>query len=550
MTRHFEFVLALALLAGAVYPAKSMAQQPEEEQQLNEDASPDIEEVEMLLKQLEDLVEEEVMAGNNGIDDHMAGLFGKRHLSDFSGLTLDVAGVSSATGDLHDPIHDDPNVALGRPTRQSSTGHEGDPARAVDGNRSPHWADNSCTHTNEENDPWWYVDLGRQVTIDHVAIVNRRDRRKRITPFDVHVGDSTNVASNPRCGGHHHFPRPETEKVVNCGGLRGRYVGIRLPGRKRVLTLCEVEVYAAPNLALGKPTSQSNVAHNGVASRATDGCRDPNFGRQCCTRTPAEANPWLQVDLGTSVRVQWVVIMNRADCCRERLTPFNVHIGNNARVDQNPRCGGHHTIPAGKNKDAINCNGLTGRYVGIRLPGYGRMLTVCEIEVYTGTVTKRTSEVRETEGTGCGEHEVLPPDGPIGLWQKVLTSSDQVETSLSSRDYSSVTVVLNVIAEDLDYISVSGADMSSALIQQCFGDLLQQARRTALSSTPPPYRTSSRNVFAKDWNSASSTAELLRLLSLPTGDELEVCHIFYGRSTVNKNYKWNSYTNVSFTIPV
>ncbi|XP_078674701.1 polycystin-1-like protein 2 [Branchiostoma floridae x Branchiostoma belcheri] len=117
---------------------------------------------------------------------------------------------------------------------------------------------------------------------------------------------------------------------------------------------------------------------------------------------------------------------------------------------------------------------------------------------------------------------VLPPDGPIGLWQKVLTSSDQVETSLSSRDYSSVTVVLNVIAEDLDYISVSGADMSSALIQQGFGDLLQQARRTALSSTPPPYRTSSRNVFAKDWNSASSTAELLRLLSLPTGDELEL----------------------------
>ncbi|KAI8491917.1 hypothetical protein Bbelb_302900 [Branchiostoma belcheri] len=223
MTRHFEFVLALALLAGAVYPAKSMAQQPEEEQQLNEDASPDIEEVEMLLKELEDLVEEEVMAGNNGIDDHMAGLFGKRHLP----------------GDLRDP-----NVAFGRPTYQSSTGHGGVSVRAVDGNRSPHWANNSCTHTNKENDPWWYVDLGRQVTIDHVAIVNLRDRRKRITPFDVHVGDSTNVASNPRCGGHHHFPLTETEKVVNCGGLRGRYVGIRLPGRKRVLTLCEVEVYA------------------------------------------------------------------------------------------------------------------------------------------------------------------------------------------------------------------------------------------------------------------------------------------------------------------
>ncbi|XP_078691290.1 uncharacterized protein LOC144921825 [Branchiostoma floridae x Branchiostoma belcheri] len=379
MTRHFEFVLALALLAGAVYPAKSMAQQPEEEQQLNEDASPDIEEVEMLLKQLEDLVEEEVMAGNNGIDDR------KRHLP----------------GDIYDP-----DVALGRPTRQSSTAHGGPSALAVDGNRSPQHSNRFCAHTNEQNDPWWYVDLGRYVTVDHVTIVNRRDSSsEKITPFDVHVGSSASVVSNPRCGGHHHFPPTETEKVVDCGGLRGRYVGIRLPGKRRVLALCEVEVYAAPNLALGKPTSQSNVAHNGVASRATDGCRDPNYNSQCCTQTPAETDPWLQVDLGTSVRVQWVVLVNRADCCRDRLTPFTIHIGNNARVDQNPRCGGHHTILAGKNKDAINCNGLTGRYVGIRLPGYGRVLSVCEIEVYTGTVTKRTSEVRQIEGRGCGDHE-------------------------------------------------------------------------------------------------------------------------------------------------
>ncbi|KAI8512315.1 hypothetical protein Bbelb_089540 [Branchiostoma belcheri] len=379
MTRHFVLVLALALLAGVVYPAKS-----QDQQLTDEDASPDIEEAEMLLEELEDLVEKEAMADNNGYD--IAELFGKRHSL----------------------VHS-PNLASGRPTFQCSVAWGGPPARAVDGNRSPHWAHNSCTHTNEENDPWWYVDLGRVVTVDHVTIVNRRDCcSERITPFNVHVGYSTNVASNPRCGGNHHFPPTETEHNVHCGGLRGRYVGIRLPGKKRILTLCEVEVYASPNLALGKPTFQSNVAYNGFAPRATDGCRDPNWGSQCCTHTPAEANPWLQVDLGRSYRVQWVIIMNRADCCRERLTPFNIHIGNNARVDQNPRCGGHHTMPAGKNKDAINCNGLTGRYVGIRLPGYGRILTVCEIEVYTGTLTKRTSEVRETEGKGCGEHEVRP----------------------------------------------------------------------------------------------------------------------------------------------
>ncbi|CAH1263318.1 PKD1L3 [Branchiostoma lanceolatum] len=118
---------------------------------------------------------------------------------------------------------------------------------------------------------------------------------------------------------------------------------------------------------------------------------------------------------------------------------------------------------------------------------------------------------------------VLPPDKPIGLWQKVLASSNQLETSLSNRDYSSALALLTDIAEDLEYIFVSGADMATALIQQGFGALLQRARSAVgSSSTPPPYRSSSRNVFDKDWNSASTTDELLRLLSLPTGDELEL----------------------------
>ncbi|XP_066273979.1 uncharacterized protein [Branchiostoma lanceolatum] len=484
MTGHFAFVLTLAFLAGAVYPAKSVSSQ---EQQVNvEDASPDITEAEKLLKELKELVEEEVMADNNknnDASDDMAVLSAKRHsvsnLGVYKGCYVDTntrkfpnapdvsnqqstarcvnhcrskgfayAGTQYSTecfcgteqnfqniggtrpnsecnkacrgnpsekcgGTWRMSVYKiqghatDPNIASGRPAFQSSVAHGGSPDRAVDGNRSPNWAQAPCTHTNTENDPWWYVDLGRSVTVDHVAIVNRGDCcSERITPFDVHVGDNTAVARNPRCGGHHHFPLTETERVVHCRGMRGRYVGIRLPGKKRILTLCDVEVYAASNLALGKPTVQSDVAHNGYASRATDGCRDPNYGQQCCTHTPAQSSPWLRVDLGTQARVQWVVLNNRADCCEERLNPFTVHIGNDARVDHNPRCGGHHVVPAGKNKDAINCNGLRGRYVGIRLPGNGRILTLCEIEVYAGTVTKkRTSEVRGTEGQGCGEHK-------------------------------------------------------------------------------------------------------------------------------------------------
>ncbi|XP_066292528.1 uncharacterized protein [Branchiostoma lanceolatum] len=322
-----------------------------------------------------------------------------RHLTLVLALTFLAGGVYP--GHAH--------KALGRPAFQSSVAHGGPPGRAVDGNRNSHWGGSSCTHTRQQHNPWWYVDLGESVTVDHVFIVNRRDCcSERITPFDVHIGDSTVVGRNPRCGGHHHFPQSDAEMVVNCGGMRGRYVGIRLPGW-RVLTLCELEVYSAPNLALGKPTIQSGLAHGGFASRATDGSRDPNWGSQSCTHTPAQSNPWLRVDLGTQVSVKWVVIINRADCCRERLNPFAIHIGHNPNVASNPRCGGHHTIPADKNKDAINCNGMRGRFVGIRLPGNGRILTLCEVEVYDTTAGnlhgKRISEGMDTDGQDCGEYK-------------------------------------------------------------------------------------------------------------------------------------------------
>ncbi|XP_035665405.1 uncharacterized protein LOC118408655 [Branchiostoma floridae] len=327
---------------------------------------------------------------NNGGEDDMTKEAEKRH---------DVR-TSDATG---------PNIASGRPAFQSSVGWGGNPARAVDGNRSPLWGHSSCTATKPENDPWWYVDLGRDVYVHHVAIVNRRDCcSERITPFEVYVGKYTDMERNTRCGyRHYRFHPTDTERVVDCPLLYGRYVGIRLPGKNRILTLCEVEVYKTENAALGKPTVQSGVAYNGYASRATDGCRAPNWGSQCCTHTPAQTNPWLRVEInGVRGQAKWVVVINRADCCGERLNGFTVHVGDDERVDHNPRCGGHHVIPAGTNRAVIDCNGLIGRYVGIRLPGHGRVLTVCEVEVYPGFATrKRTSEVRGTGVQGCGDHK-------------------------------------------------------------------------------------------------------------------------------------------------
>jgi hypothetical protein len=68
------------------------------------------------------------------------------------------------------------NVANAGKATQINTAFEGPPNLAIDGNTNGDYnAAKSTTHTAEVNDPWWEVDLGRNVVVDHVAIWNRTD---------------------------------------------------------------------------------------------------------------------------------------------------------------------------------------------------------------------------------------------------------------------------------------------------------------------------------------------------------------------------------------
>ena len=62
---------------------------------------------------------------------------------------------------------------MGKTANQTSTAHEGFASRAVDGNSEPRFGLESCTHTYNEVNPWWAVDLEESVTIARVEITNR-----------------------------------------------------------------------------------------------------------------------------------------------------------------------------------------------------------------------------------------------------------------------------------------------------------------------------------------------------------------------------------------
>ena len=86
-----------------------------------------------------------------------------------------------------------------------------------------------------------------------------------------------------------------------------------------------------------------------------------------------------------------MVITNRADCCGERLSNFEIRIGNSLEDNgnANPACGGKYSLETGKTR-RILCGGLTGRYVNIVIPGRAEYLTLCEVKVLVPSCSVET----------------------------------------------------------------------------------------------------------------------------------------------------------------
>jgi hypothetical protein len=147
---------------------------------------------------------------------------------------------------------------------------EQDAAGAVDGVKSGKWG----FHTENEENPWWQVDLGRSFPIDRVTIVNRGDGvGERAARIQVLLsGDGKEFRQV-----YQHDGTPFLKDlVVPLKGAAGRIVRLRLPGRS-YFHLDEVEVYSQggkENVARGKPATQSSVsqwsaAHGGPAAEAS-----------------------------------------------------------------------------------------------------------------------------------------------------------------------------------------------------------------------------------------------------------------------------------------
>ena len=86
---------------------------------------------------------------------------------------------------------DGKNIAPTGKARQSSDSSNAPASRAIDGNKSPLFNDKGQTHTEENSkNPFWELDLGKQVPVEQVAIWNRAENLgDRLEGFKVTLLD-------------------------------------------------------------------------------------------------------------------------------------------------------------------------------------------------------------------------------------------------------------------------------------------------------------------------------------------------------------------------
>ena len=277
-----------------------------------------------------------------------------------------------------DPLE---NIALGKRVSQSSTAYDGFASKAVDGNTNGNFGNQSVTHTDFQSKPWWQVDLDSEETIRQINIYNRTDTASdRLSNFHVILLDSFgNEIDRKRISS-----LTDTFAQIAIDYKKARYVRIELEGNN-ALSLAEVQVLRAENIAWKKQATQSSTAYGGDANRALDGNTNNNYSQNSVTHTNFEKQAWWQVDLGRSEQVGLVRLFNRGDGeLAKRLSNFDVIL-----YDENGQEVSKQFVKQlTSNQLDVQFNGKIGRYVRVQLHHEYQALSLAEVEVFRHTPVK------------------------------------------------------------------------------------------------------------------------------------------------------------------
>ncbi|XP_055957276.1 multiple epidermal growth factor-like domains protein 9 [Patella vulgata] len=171
------------------------------------------------------------------------------------------------------------NVALNKPTWQSSTFRDYLSSKAVDGNTNQVWSGGSCSITqNHINYNWWCVDLKQSFDISSVKIFNRADDGINwMKGFEVrlsstsHCGEAGFTSASP-CYKDHTSTAQSVYTVNRCNqpsvpSLSARFVFVSI--QREYLSICELQIFTGKYITINRSGSCSN------------GCQGDHYGSRC-----------------------------------------------------------------------------------------------------------------------------------------------------------------------------------------------------------------------------------------------------------------------------
>ncbi|MEM6628614.1 MAG: PQQ-dependent sugar dehydrogenase, partial [Bacteroidota bacterium] len=146
------------------------------------------------------------------------------------------------------------------------------------------------------------------------------------------------------------------------------------------------------NIALGQATSQSSTYGNGVSGVAVDGVQSgtsPWGNDPTLQHTQTETEPWWKLSLDTLYQLENVKILNRSDCCQDRLRDFYVFVSDgdidatqslDSLLADSTLYSVYYSGPAGL-EETLSLNHQHGSTLLIKMTGTG-LIHLAEVEVY------------------------------------------------------------------------------------------------------------------------------------------------------------------------
>ncbi|MGW7348698.1 discoidin domain-containing protein [Streptomyces sp. NPDC054854] len=315
---------------------------------------------------------------------------------------------------------DGPGIAAGRPAAASSSNVAHIAAHATDGDPSTYWESGSGTFPQ-----WLQTDLGTTTRVDQVVLKLPASWEGRTQTLAVQgSGDGTSFSTLVASAAYVFGPGNGNTVTITFPATRSRYVRIAVTANtgRPAAQLSELEVRtpdeSSLDLARGRTLTASSSTQTYLPANANDG-NTASYWESANGALPQ----WLQVDLGSSVRVDRVVLRLPGGWGARTQTLKIQGSANGADHTDLTASKGYLFDAAGGNSVTIAFDAATTRYLRVRISANTEQPggQVSELEVYgprTGDTTAPTAptELAYTE----------PATGRIALSWKAATDDTGV----------------------------------------------------------------------------------------------------------------------------